>query len=79
MLQAGAWDTLEVIAGGEPRERHYTEDGEIKSFEPNAENYDRLCGLVVRVPGYRSRGAGSILGATTFSEMYWVWNGVQSV
>jgi hypothetical protein len=30
--------------------------------------YDRLCGLLVRVPGYRSRGPGSILGATTFSE-----------
>jgi hypothetical protein len=29
---------------------------------------DRLCGLVVRVPGYRSRGPGSILGATTFSQ-----------
>jgi hypothetical protein len=28
---------------------------------------DRLCGLVVRVPGYRSRGPGSIPGATTFS------------
>jgi hypothetical protein len=31
---------------------------------------DRLCGLVVRVPGYRSRGAGSIPGATRFSEKY---------
>jgi hypothetical protein len=29
---------------------------------------DRLCGLVVRVPGYISRGPGSILGATRFSE-----------
>jgi hypothetical protein len=29
---------------------------------------DRLCGLVVRVPGYRSRGPGSILDATRFSE-----------
>jgi hypothetical protein len=27
-----------------------------------------LCGLVVRVPGYRTRGPGSIPGATTFSE-----------
>jgi hypothetical protein len=26
----------------------------------------RLCGLVVRVPGYRSRGPGSIPGATRF-------------
>jgi hypothetical protein len=29
---------------------------------------DRLCGLVVRVPGYRSRGPASIPGATRFSE-----------
>jgi hypothetical protein len=27
---------------------------------------DRLCGLVVRIPGYRSRGPGSIPGATKF-------------
>jgi hypothetical protein len=27
-----------------------------------------LCGLVVRVPGYRSRGPGSISGTTRFSE-----------
>jgi hypothetical protein len=29
---------------------------------------DRLSGQVVRVPGYRSRGPGSIPGATRFSE-----------
>jgi hypothetical protein len=29
---------------------------------------DRLCGLVVRVPGCRSRGPGSILGTTRFLE-----------
>jgi hypothetical protein len=28
----------------------------------------RLCGLVVRVPGYRYRGPGSIPGAAIFSE-----------
>jgi hypothetical protein len=27
-----------------------------------------LCGLVVRVPGYRSRGPASFSGATRFSE-----------
>jgi hypothetical protein len=37
----------------------------------------RLCGLVVRVPGYRSRGPGSIPGTTRFSEK-WFWNGVYS-
>jgi hypothetical protein len=31
----------------------------------------RPCGLVVRLPGYRSRGPGSILGATGFSEKQW--------
>jgi hypothetical protein len=29
---------------------------------------DRLCDLVVKVPGYRSTDQGSIPGATTFSE-----------
>jgi hypothetical protein len=38
----------------------------------------RLCGLVVRVPGYRSRGPGSISVATRYSEKQWVWNGVYS-
>jgi hypothetical protein len=28
---------------------------------------DRLCGVVVRVPGYRSRDPGSIPGATRIS------------
>jgi hypothetical protein len=37
---------------------------------------DRLCGLVVGVPGYRLRVPGSIPGATRFSEKNWVWNGV---
>jgi hypothetical protein len=31
-------------------------------------NTDRLCDLVVRVPGDKSRGPGSIAGATRFSE-----------
>jgi hypothetical protein len=34
--------------------------------------HDRLCDLVIRVPGYRSRGPGSITGATEFSEKQWV-------
>jgi hypothetical protein len=32
-------------------------------------NRDRLCGLVVRVLGYRSGGPGSIPGTTRFSEI----------
>jgi hypothetical protein len=38
---------------------------------------DRLCGLVVGVPGYRFRGPGAIPGSTRFSEK-WIWNGVHS-
>jgi hypothetical protein len=30
--------------------------------------YGRLCGLVVRVSGYRSRGPGLIPDATRYSE-----------
>jgi hypothetical protein len=38
---------------------------------------DRLCGLVVRVSVYRSRGPVSIPCTTRFSEK-WVWKGVHS-
>jgi hypothetical protein len=31
-------------------------------------NRDHLCGLVVRVPGYRSRGPGLVPDATRFYE-----------
>jgi hypothetical protein len=34
--------------------------GDLSDFE------DRLCGLVVKVPGYRFRGPDSITGATRF-------------
>jgi hypothetical protein len=37
---------------------------------------DHLCGLVVRVLGYRSGGPGSIPGTTKKKE--WVLNGVHS-
>jgi hypothetical protein len=40
---------------------------ESRRFGPEFLGYnkrDRFCGLVVRVPGYRSRGAGSIPGTT---------------
>jgi hypothetical protein len=39
---------------------------------------NRFCDLVVRVLGYRSRGPGSIPGATRYSEKQWVWKGVHS-
>jgi hypothetical protein len=35
--------------------------------ESLGEYFDRLCGLVVRVLGYRSGGPGSIPGTTRFS------------
>jgi hypothetical protein len=47
-------------------------------MERNTPWEDRLCGLVVRAPGYRSRGPDSIPGANRFSEKLWVWNGVHS-
>jgi hypothetical protein len=34
----------------------------------NSHRFNSLCGLVVRVPGYRSRGPGSIPRTTRFSE-----------
>jgi hypothetical protein len=40
----------------------------ILSFPYETEDEDHLCGLVVRVPGYRSRGPGSIPSATRFSQ-----------
>jgi hypothetical protein len=36
--------------------------------------FDRLCSLVVRVSGCRSRGPGT----ARFSEKQWVWNRVHS-
>jgi hypothetical protein len=47
-------------------------------FKYYLERYDRLCGQVVRVHSYSSRGSGSIPGATRVSEKEWIWNGVHS-
>jgi hypothetical protein len=49
----------DVVWGSEPPEEHLESEYVVR---------DRLCGLVVRVPGYRSRGSGLIPGATRFSE-----------
>jgi hypothetical protein len=40
----------------------------MKHLECIVSSEDHPCGLVVTVPGYRSRGPGSIPGATRFSE-----------
>jgi hypothetical protein len=50
-----------------------TNDDDVNNNNNN-NTYGRLCVLVVRVPGYRSRGPGSIPGVIRFSEKYWVWN-----
>jgi hypothetical protein len=44
----------------------------------NLEEHYRLSGLVVRVPGYRSRDPGPIPGVIRSPEKHWVWNGVHS-
>jgi hypothetical protein len=40
----------------------------LNKYFQSVTSIDLLCGLVVRVPGYKSRGAGSIPGANRFSE-----------
>jgi hypothetical protein len=45
----------------------------------NELSVDCFCVLVVRVPGYGSRGPRSIPGATRFSEKYWVWKRAHSL
>jgi hypothetical protein len=37
-----------------------------ENLKPHIQISGRLCWLVVRVPGYRSRGPGTILGTTNF-------------
>jgi hypothetical protein len=58
-------------AGRQRQQRNYVK--EVQRMERNSGlclSYllKDLCGLVVRVPGYRSRGPGSIAGAIRFSE-----------
>jgi hypothetical protein len=43
---------------------HGNEVNEPERNKVEGAKIDRLCGLVVRVPDYRSRGPGSISGAT---------------
>jgi hypothetical protein len=61
---------------------HFTFTASTQTFVLRLEgviNYVEKCGiLMVRVPGYGSRGPGSIPDATRFSEKQWVWNGVHS-
>jgi hypothetical protein len=48
--------------------RFFFQSNSFCNYESMLNNFDRLCGLVVRVPGYRSRGPGSIPGSTRFCE-----------
>jgi hypothetical protein len=61
------------VCWSEARQTHFT-----VTLLLSAVYCDRLCGLLVRVPGYRSRVPGSIPGATRFSHKQWVWNAVHS-
>jgi hypothetical protein len=49
-------------------EEHFTLKTEAAYFSAMLVKRDLFCGLVVRVPGYRFRGLGSIPSTTTFSE-----------
>jgi hypothetical protein len=62
-----------VLYGCETRSQTLREEQELtvfenrllrRIFEPRRDEVDRLCGLVVRVLGYRSGGPGSIPGTT---------------
>jgi hypothetical protein len=73
-VKPGALPNEHSSHGGSAREQRpqKVRDREAKCPVPAQETaatvLDRLCGLVVRVPGYRSRGPGSISGAIRFSE-----------
>jgi hypothetical protein len=58
--------------------RRYQIFCEVVVLELGPLSLDRLCGLVVSVPGYRSRGLGSIPGVNRFSEKLWIGKGVHS-
>jgi hypothetical protein len=50
--------TLKMEAAVSPHIRERQSDCMASQFRREQILYDRLCGLVVRVPGYRSRGPG---------------------
>jgi hypothetical protein len=52
----------------QPVASHCTNCCSLALFEVLRGGCDRLCGLVVRDHGYRSKGLGSIPGSTRFSE-----------
>jgi hypothetical protein len=54
-----------VSESGTDRERNETSN----------DSHDRLCGLVIRVLGYRSGGPGSIPGTTIIKKSSWSGTG----
>jgi hypothetical protein len=46
---------------------------------PSGPRGGHLCGLVVRVPGYRFSVLDSIAGATILTKIWWVCKGAHSV
>jgi hypothetical protein len=63
------WNTADSCGPGTPQSDRTETLKVVAKFETLIYlEYDRFCGLVVRVPGYRSRGPGSIPGSTRFSE-----------
>jgi hypothetical protein len=58
----------ETSVGFQQTTQHYIPEDRNQHNDDRENNKDRLCGLVNSVPGYRSRGPGSIPGATRFSE-----------
>jgi hypothetical protein len=65
-----SWNAIMISKTEKKKYSHFvTEDVRLSfNFILYTVYFDRLCGLVVRVPGYRSRGPSSIPGATRFSE-----------
>jgi hypothetical protein len=69
---------LDTVGCKMKRGTHYILTLFEKKADPVNKTYDRLCGLVVRVPGYTSRGPGSIPDATRLSEKLRVFNGAHA-
>jgi hypothetical protein len=69
------WRAIVPVLQTRRQEMRRQNDFALVNYEALVELYhlwlsheDRICGLVVRVPRYKSRGPGSIPGALGFSE-----------
>jgi hypothetical protein len=66
-FRAAQCDTDHYLMVAKVRERLAVNKQRSHRFHMERSKCDRLCGLVVRVLGYRSGGPGSIPGTTRFS------------